>query len=119
MRERWRRIRPRRSRVPADVPRGASHPPDVQPTVPVSPELPTDPQTQTISNAQPSVPGRSWPRAIRERWERIRLRIYRVSTDLPDSSLPIPLHEHANAPASAEVCFGRKVRIDLISTHVT
>ncbi|KAH7918631.1 hypothetical protein BV22DRAFT_1041617 [Leucogyrophana mollusca] len=95
-------MRPRRSRVPADVPRGSSHPPDVQPTVPVSPELLTDPQTQTTSTAQPSVPGRPWPRAIRDRWKRIQSRKSRVPTDLPDSSLPIPLHERPTVPASPE-----------------
>ncbi|KAH7916888.1 hypothetical protein BV22DRAFT_1135924, partial [Leucogyrophana mollusca] len=100
IREPWRRIRPRKFRVPADVPRGSSHPPDAQPTVPVSPEPPTDTQTQTTSTAQPSVPGRPWPHAIRERWERIRSHKSRVSTDLPDSSLPIPLHERPTVPAS-------------------
>ncbi|KAH7931076.1 WD40 repeat-like protein [Leucogyrophana mollusca] len=96
----WQRIRPRKSRVPADIPHGSSHPPDVQPTVPVSPEPPTDTQTQTTSTARPSVPGRPRPRGTRERWERIRSRNSRGPMDLPDSSLPIPLHERPTVPAS-------------------
>ncbi|KAH7916900.1 hypothetical protein BV22DRAFT_1135913, partial [Leucogyrophana mollusca] len=98
--EHRRRLRPRKSRIPADIPQGSSHPPDVQSTVPVSPEPPTDTQTQTTSIAQPAVAGRPWSRSIRERWERIRSRKSHVPTDLPDSSLPIPLHERPTVPAS-------------------
>ncbi|KAH7919652.1 hypothetical protein BV22DRAFT_850019 [Leucogyrophana mollusca] len=81
------------------MPDGSSHPPpDEQPIVPVSPELLVDPQTRVTSTVQPSVLGRPWSRTIRERWERIRPRKYRVPADLPDSPAHIPLHERPNVP---------------------
>ncbi|KAH7919603.1 WD40 repeat-like protein [Leucogyrophana mollusca] len=104
IREHWRRIRFRKSRAPADIPNGSSHPSsDEQP--PDSSELPTDPQTRATSTAPPSVPGHPWSRIIRGPRENIRLRRPRIPAALPDSSAPIPVHERLNAPVSSSVCF--------------
>ncbi|KAH7919650.1 WD40 repeat-like protein [Leucogyrophana mollusca] len=107
------RLRPCESRVPTDIPDGPSHPPpDDQPIVTVSPELPTDPQTGVTSIAQPSVPGHPWSRAIRDCWRRIRARTSRVPADLQNSPvhLPLALHERPNTPISPELPTDREAR---------
>ncbi|KAH7926346.1 WD40 repeat-like protein [Leucogyrophana mollusca] len=73
---------------------------------------PTEPQQdppleQEISTVQPTVSGRKWSRDIRERWRHIRHRKSRVLPDSPPHLPLVPLHEHANAPASPEVSVGR------------
>ncbi|KAH7919252.1 hypothetical protein BV22DRAFT_1051170 [Leucogyrophana mollusca] len=81
-----------KSPVPADVP-NRSTPPDEQPIVPVSPELPTDPQTRVTSTVQPSVPARPWSRNIRERW--FSSTVFQSNRQLPAprSEWPPPLPE--------------------------